>query len=61
MPAAEAAVVGDDLESDVGGGQAAGMRGILVRTGKFREGDLERSGVRPDAVIASVADLPGLL
>jgi HAD superfamily hydrolase (TIGR01458 family) len=61
VPAAEAAVVGDDLESDVGGGQAAGMRGVLVRTGKFREGDLERSSVRPDAVIASVADLPSLL
>jgi HAD superfamily hydrolase (TIGR01458 family) len=63
VPAAEAAVVGDDLESDVGGGQAAGMRGILVRTGKFREGDLEHPAnrIRPDAVIASLADLPGLL
>jgi HAD superfamily hydrolase (TIGR01458 family) len=61
VPSSEAAVVGDDLESDVGGGQAAGMRGILVRTGKFREGDLARSAVRPDAVIASVADLPALL
>jgi HAD superfamily hydrolase (TIGR01458 family) len=63
VPASEAAVVGDDLDSDVGGGQAAGMRGVLVRTGKFREGDLERSTnrIRPDAVIASVAELPGLL
>lgn len=57
----ETAVVGDDLESDVGGAQAAGMRGILVRTGKFREGDLERSGVRPDAIVGSIADLPALL
>ncbi len=56
----EAAVVGDDLESDVGGGQAAGMLGILVRTGKFREGDLARSAVRPDAVIPSVAALPDI-
>ncbi len=39
----------------------AGMRGVLVRTGKFREGDLERSAVRPDAVIDSVAGLPALL
>jgi phospholysine phosphohistidine inorganic pyrophosphate phosphatase len=61
VPAAEAAVVGDDLESDVGGGQAAGLRGVLVRTGKFREGDLERSRVRPDAVLRSIADLPSLL
>ncbi len=61
VPASEAAVVGDDLESDVGGGQAAGMRGILVRTGKFRESDLARSAVRPDAVLASLAELPNLL
>jgi phospholysine phosphohistidine inorganic pyrophosphate phosphatase len=57
----EAAVVGDDLESDVGGGQSVGMRGILVRTGKFRPGDLEASSVRPDAVIDSLADLSRLL
>ena len=59
--ASEAAVVGDDLESDVGGAQAAGMRGILVRTGKFRESDLGRSAVRPDAILDSLAELPELL
>jgi HAD superfamily hydrolase (TIGR01458 family) len=53
----EAAVVGDDLDGDVGGGQAAGARGILVRTGKFREDALARSPVRPDAVIGSLADV----
>jgi HAD superfamily hydrolase (TIGR01458 family) len=58
---AEAAVVGDDLESDAGGGQMAGMRGVLVRTGKFREEELARSAVRPDAVIDSAARLPELL
>lgn len=57
----EAAVIGDDLESDVGGGQAAGMRGILVRTGKHRAEDAERSSVRPDAVLGSLAELPALL
>lgn len=56
----EAAIVGDDLVADVGGGQMAGMRGVLVRTGKFREDELARSAVRPDAVIGSVADLPEL-
>lgn len=29
-------MIGDDIESDVGGAQAAGIRGIQVRTGKFR-------------------------
>jgi len=55
------AVVGDDIEADVGGGMAMGMRGFLVRTGKFRSEELARSAVRPDAVIDSVADLPRLL
>jgi len=59
--ASEAAVVGDDLESDVGGAQSAGMRGILVRTGKHREEELAGSSVRPDTVLDSLADLPKLL
>ena len=29
-------MVGDDVVSDVGGAQKAGIRGVLVRTGKFR-------------------------
>jgi HAD superfamily hydrolase (TIGR01458 family) len=57
----EAAVIGDDLESDVGGGQAAGMLGILVRTGKFRTEDARRSAIRPDATLDSLAQLSTLL
>jgi phospholysine phosphohistidine inorganic pyrophosphate phosphatase len=59
--ASETAVVGDDLESDVGGAQRAGMRGVLVRTGKHRPDDLQQSPVRPDVVLASIAELPKLL
>ena len=55
------ALVGDDIVSDVGGALAAGARGVLVRTGKFRPGDVAAAGVRPTAVIDSVAALPGLL
>jgi ribonucleotide monophosphatase NagD (HAD superfamily) len=36
------------------------MRGLLVRTGKFRPADLEGS-IRPDAVLGSVAELPAWL
>ena len=57
----EAAVIGDDPESDVGGAQALGLRGLLVRTGKSRHYDLERSSLRPDAILDSIADLAGLL
>jgi HAD superfamily hydrolase (TIGR01458 family) len=55
------AIVGDDIESDVGGGQAAGLKGILVRTGKFRESALASSSVQPDLVIDSIAELPAQL
>jgi HAD superfamily hydrolase (TIGR01458 family) len=55
-----ALVVGDDLTADIGGGQAVGAATVLVRTGK---GDRPQPGAEagPDAVVDSVADLPGLL
>ena len=56
VPAGGVTVIGDDVEADGGGAQAAGMRGVLVRTGKYREDVLERSGVRPDRVADSLAD-----
>jgi ribonucleotide monophosphatase NagD (HAD superfamily) len=34
LRAAEVAMVGDDLESDIAGARRVGMRGILVLTGK---------------------------
>lgn len=37
-----AAMIGDDVEADVNGALAAGLRGILVRTGKYRPGDEAR-------------------
>jgi len=35
----ECVMVGDDAESDVASALAAGLQGILVQTGKYREGD----------------------
>jgi HAD superfamily hydrolase (TIGR01458 family) len=61
VPLDAVASVGDDLEGDVGGGQGAGLRGVLVRTGKFREEDLRSAKVSPDVVIDSFADLPAAL
>ena len=58
----EAAVmVGDDVEADVGGAIDAGLRGILVRTGKYRKQALQASGVEPSEIVDSIADVPGLL
>ena len=40
QPAAQdVAMVGDDAEMDVCGALAAGLHGVLVRTGKYRPGD----------------------
>lgn len=54
-------IVGDDIENDIGGGQAADLHGVLVRTGKFREEVMNRSEITPDWVIDSIAELPDLL
>ncbi|MEP7351693.1 MAG: TIGR01458 family HAD-type hydrolase [Acidobacteriota bacterium] len=53
-------MVGDDLIVDVGGAQQAGLAGALVRTGKFRKGDLAHASVKPDYILESVADLPSI-
>ena len=58
-------MVGDDVESDVGGALRAGMAGILVRTGKFREESVRRRDPadgdhrldrRPPALLATGVD-----
>jgi HAD superfamily hydrolase (TIGR01458 family) len=45
----ETIMVGDDAVSDVGGALAAGLRGMLVQTGKYRPGDEGKTG-SPGAV-----------
>ena len=51
-------MVGDDAEFDASGAVALGMTGILVRTGKYRDGDEERVSPPHSAVIESVVTLP---
>ena len=58
---AEAVMVGDDVEADIGGAKAIGMQGVLVRTGKFRPAALREAEPQPDAVVDSIADLPAYL
>ena len=57
----EALMIGDDIDADVLGAQSAGIRGVLVRTGKFREDELTRARGRPDHVVDSLADVPLLV
>ncbi|MGB5964492.1 MAG: TIGR01458 family HAD-type hydrolase, partial [Sulfurimonadaceae bacterium] len=56
----ETLMIGDDIESDILGAQEAGLKAVLVRTGKFTPGDLSR-GITPDETIASIADLKDIL
>lgn len=50
-------MTGDDIVTDVGGAQQAGLAGLLVRTGKFRPADLE-GNIQPEGVLDSIAGLP---
>ena len=61
VPAANAVMIGDDIEADVQGAKDAGMTGVLVRTGKFRHAALDQSATVPDAVLDSIVALPGWL
>ena len=61
VEAERAAMVGDDVEADVGGAIEAGLAGVLVRTGKFREDLVRKSGIAPTATVDSIAEVPSLL
>ena len=56
LPPERVAVIGDDIEIDVQGAKRMGMQGWLVKTGRFRRGDLAR-GIWPDQVLESINDL----
>ena len=63
VPTNRLAVVGDDLESDVRGGRAAGLVTIQVRTGKY-DSEATRLAApehRPHHVVDSLADVPSLV
>jgi len=57
LPPGEVVMIGDDIQADIAGAQAAGLPAIQVRTGKFRASDLD-GDVKPLAVLDSVAALP---
>lgn len=60
LPAADVAVIGDDIDADVGGAQLAGMTGVLVKTGKYRDEFVANSPIQPDQVLSSIADIATL-
>jgi HAD superfamily hydrolase (TIGR01458 family) len=54
-------MIGDDIDADIGGAQAAGIAGALVRTGKYRQTYVDASAVHPFVTLDSISTLPALL
>jgi ribonucleotide monophosphatase NagD (HAD superfamily) len=61
LQAKEVAMIGDDLESDVGGAQSAGSKGILVLSGKTSERPKANATIQADSVLGSVAEMLEIL
>ena len=57
VPAGDAVVVGDRLETDIAMGRAAGVATVLVLTGVTRTGDPRIAAAAPDHVIGSIEEL----
>jgi len=60
LEAEDVVMIGDDIYNDVAGAQSAEIRGVLVKTGKYRDELVERSGVTPELVMDSIAELARL-
>ncbi|HEU5418793.1 MAG TPA: HAD-IIA family hydrolase [Streptosporangiaceae bacterium] len=56
-PAADTAVVGDRVLTDIGLSRSLGMASILVLSGATSAGELAGAGVRPDYVIEGIGQL----
>lgn len=54
LPAAAVAMLGDDIEADIKGAQGVGIKGILVKTGKYRPHFVEQAAITPDGEIAGI-------
>ncbi|HTU28674.1 MAG TPA: HAD-IIA family hydrolase [Solirubrobacteraceae bacterium] len=57
VSAADAAMIGDRILTDVAMGQAVGAAGVLVMSGATSPEELRASTVRPDYVLSSIRDL----
>lgn len=61
VPAEECLLVGDNLETDIAMGDAAGMTTVLVLTGASSRADIADADVTPDHVLESLAVVPDAL
>jgi HAD superfamily hydrolase (TIGR01458 family) len=61
LRADQAAMIGDDILTDIGGARTIGMQGILVRTGKYRKDAVDNAVIKPECIIDSIAQLRDIL
>lgn len=59
LPSESVVMVGDDIEADVKGAQGVGIKGVLVKTGKYRPHILEKTDIVPDGEIDTIDELTG--
>ena len=57
----QAVMVGDDIESDIGGAVSAGLARDLGTYRQVSEAAVLASGIQPTATVDSIADVPALL
>jgi HAD superfamily hydrolase (TIGR01458 family) len=57
----QVAMIGDDIITDIGGAHHAGMKGILVRTGKFRPDAVEAAKIKPICIIDSFSHIRDII
>jgi len=58
LDCSETVMVGDDIEADIGGALAAGLRAVQVKTGKYSPRDDAHPRAQPNGRVSSIADLP---
>lgn len=58
---AECVVIGDGLDTDVAFAVRAGMRSVLVLSGRTTRAEVEAASAQPDRVVDSLADVPDVL
>ncbi len=61
IKAENALMVGDDIEADILGAQRVGIKTVQVKTGKYDFDFVKRSGIEPDGIVPSIADLSPIL
>ena len=60
LPPENVVMIGDDIQSDIKGALRMGIRGVLVKTGKFLPADLDRKDIIPWKTIDHIGDLPDI-